>query len=591
MRLPAKVSTAIALFFCLPFSGRARADRTDLVWSTFLGGSDYDLGYGVAVDDYGHTYVTGVATSPDFPTKAGVFDTTHGGRDIFVVKFSTAADTIVYSTLLGGSDDDEGKDVCVDHLGAVYLTGVTVSADFPVTAGAFSAVHSGLRDVVVAKLDPSGGGLEYATFLGGSGSDWGKSLAVDGTGNAYVTGYTNSEDFPATFGAYDTTYNGGQWDVFVAQLNSQGSALVCATFLGGGAMDDGLGLALDDSGHAIVTGRTDSPDFPTTTGAYDPTHNGGYDAFVSKVDLSSGDLVYSSFLGGSEADYGYDIASDGAGNTCLTGKTSSADFPTTPGAYGASCCRGLGTDAFVAKFNSAGNVLEYSALLSGSAGDEGHSITVDTFGRAYVTGCTWSMDFPVTAGAYSSEHSGYYSDAFVVKLSPDASALEYGTFLGGGAVDFGWSIFLTDAGHIYVTGETKSSDFPTTAGAYQRAITGNYADVFVAKLDVSSTPVEFADHPAGVPGGHVLYQNCPNPFNASTEIHYRIPKDDHISLKIFNTLGQEVRNLVTGHQVAGEHSMIWDARDEDGQEVTSGVYFCRLQAGDLVKYIKMVLLR
>jgi hypothetical protein len=573
------------------FSGHIRADESDLVWSTFLGGSDYDLGYGIVVDDTGYIYVTGVTTSDDFPQKTDDIDTTHGGRDVVVAKLHPTGDSLVFATLLGGSDDDEGKALFVDDSGCIYVAGVTVSDDFPTTNGAFDTIYNGSRDVILAKLNPLGSVLEYATFLGGSNSDWGKGLAVDDSGRAFVTGYTNSQDFPTTGGAFDTTYNGGNWDAFVAKLNVLGSALEYATFLGGADVDDGHDIALDALGHAYVTGNTASADFPTTVGAYDTTHNGGHDVFVTRFDPMGDVLGHSSFIGGIGADYGYSIALDNLGDVLITGKTSSADFPTTAGAYDTEHGGVTSTDAFVTKLHHTANALEYSTYLGGNAGDEGHGIALDNSGSAYLTGYTWSTDFPTTAGAYSTSHSGYSSDAFVAKLNPAGSHLEYATFLGGNAVDYGRDIFLDGSGFAYTTGETKSSDFPTTPGAYSTSITGHYADIFVAKLNLEGTPVGSVTSEMSLPEGFALSQNSPNPFNASTKIRYQIPADAHVNLKVFNALGQETRTLVEAEQKAHSYTVTWDGRNNVGQEVASGLYFCCLKARGFEKTIKMLLVK
>jgi hypothetical protein len=591
MRPNWKVSAGLALFFCLFLCHQLRGDEPDLIWSTFLGGSDYDLGYGIAVDGVGDVYVTGVVTSEDFPEKAGILDTTHGGRDLLVAKLCATGDSLVYATLLGGGEDDEGKDLAVDKEGNVYVTGVTNSEDFPTTVGAFGAILSGDRDVVVAKLDPSGAALRYATYLGGSSSDWGNGLAVDGEGNAFVVGYTNSENFPTTTGSFDETYNGGYWDAFAAKLDSAGRTLAYSTFLGGEAVDNGQDIALDGSGCLFLTGNTSSGDFPTTAGAYDTIHNGGYDVFVTKLDPASGRLDYSTFLGGELADYGYGIALDRSGYACLAGTAISVDFPTTPGAYDQTHGEGYGPDGFVAKLDAMGSTLEFSTYLGGTGTDEGRDLAVDDSGNVYVSGWTYSADFPSTPGAFSPAHSGYYSDAFMAKLDRSGSMLTYGTFLGGSRDDLSWAICVDGHGNVFVTGESKSPDFPTTPDAFSDTLAGDYADIFVAKLNPAGTPVGSEMHEGVLPASFSLQQNYPNPFNASTEIRYQIPEDGHVTLKVFNTLGQEVRSLVEKRQLASEHSVVWAGRDNWGCEVASGVYFCRLQAGEFGKTIKMALIR
>src|SRR5439155_1546373 len=219
-----------------------------------------------------------------------------------------------------------------DGAGNAYVTGLTDSADFPTTAGAFATSANGCDDAFVTKLNPLGTSLLYSTYLGGSGADEGLGIAVDGAGNAYVTGQTGSTDFPTTAGAFATSFNGGD-DAFVTKLNPLGTGLLYSTYLGGSGADEGLGIAVDGAGNAYVTGETDSTDFPTTAGAFDTSANGGFDAFVTKLNPLGTSLLYSTYLGGSGSDCGSGIAVDGAGNAYVTGSTGSANFPTTPGAF------------------------------------------------------------------------------------------------------------------------------------------------------------------------------------------------------------------------------------------------------------------
>jgi len=265
--------------------------------------------------------------------------------------------------------------------------------------------------------NPQSSDLLYATFLGGSSAEYGHGIAVDGSGVTYVTGTTDSSDFPTTPGAFDTTFNGGYEDAFVVKLNAAGSALAYATFLGGSSADYGGGIAVDGSGAAYVSGTAGSSDFPTTPGAFDTTYNGGYeDAFVVKLNAAGSALAYATFLGGSSEEYGHGIAVDGTGAAYVTGGTSSSDFPTTPGAFDTTYNGNW--DAFVVKLNAAGSALAYAIFLGGNNGESGSGIAVDESGAAYVTGTTYSSDFPATPGAFDTTCDCTYSaDAFVVKLA------------------------------------------------------------------------------------------------------------------------------------------------------------------------------
>jgi len=330
-------------------------------------------------------------------------------------------DLLIYSTFLGGAgrDGETGESIAVDSDGHAYVMGFTSSSDFPTTPGAYDTSFNepGGWDVFVSKLDSSGSSLVYSTFLGGSGDDRGKGIAVDGDGNAYLTGYTTSLDFPTTPGAYDTSHNGGLRDVFVSKLDSSGSSLIYSTYLGGGDEEYGWGdIAVDGSGHAYVSGSTHSPDFPITSEAYDKSHNGGEDVYAAKLDVSGSSLVYSTFLGGSGKDAGESVAVDSSGHAYVAGTTGSLDFPTTPGAYDTSHNGGQ-DDAFVSKLDVSGSSLVYSTFLGGSSDEGGWGLTVDGDGDAYVTGFTSSSDFPTTPGAYDRSLDSVYNDVYVSKLN------------------------------------------------------------------------------------------------------------------------------------------------------------------------------
>ncbi|MCM3541322.1 HYR domain-containing protein, partial [Priestia endophytica] len=255
-----------------------------LIYSTYLGGTNVEVGNDIVVDAGGNAYVTGLTFSTNFPTTPGAFDTTYNGSgDVFVTKLNPTGSTLIYSTYLGGgTSTEQGEGIAVDAGGNAYVTGFTHSTDFPTTPGAFDTTLSGFVDAFVTKLNPTGSMLIYSTYLGGTDSDRGFGIALDAGGNAYVTGFTESANFPTTPGAFDTTYN-GSGDVFVTKLNPTGSTLIYSTYLGGTNEEGGSGIAVDAGGNAYITGFTNSTDFPTTPGAFDTTLNGNSDAFVTKL--------------------------------------------------------------------------------------------------------------------------------------------------------------------------------------------------------------------------------------------------------------------------------------------------------------------
>jgi hypothetical protein len=454
-----------------------------LTYSTFLGGSWTDIGYAIAVDGSGNAYVTGITSSSDFPTTSGAYDTSFGGtyEDVFITKLNSLGSALLYSTFLGGTSADYAYAIVADASGNAYVTGRSSSSDFPTTSGAFDTGLSGSSDAFITKIDSSGGALLYSTFLGGSSGDGGYAISVDGSGNAYITGYAGSTDFPTTSGAYDTTGGG---DAFITKLDSSGSALIYSTYLGGSSSEVGRGIAVDGSGNAYVTGTTTSIDFPTTSGTYDSTLNGDSDIFIAKLDSSGGVLLYSTFLGGEEYLYiqgheedGFGIAVDGSGNAYITGITTTPDFPTTSGAY--DTYENM-FDAFITKLNSSGSALLYSTFLGGSKHDFGNAISIDGSGNAYVIGYTSSDDFPTNPGVFDTSYNGN-SDVFITKLNSSGSALAYSTYLGGNDLDIGRGIAVDGSGNVYVTGSTYSGDFPATTGAYDISYSGN-SDCFITKL-------------------------------------------------------------------------------------------------------------
>lgn len=464
-------------------SGLPLTIDSGLAYSTFLGGPDDDLGLDLAVDASGSAYVAGRTASSGFPTTAGAFDTSqNGGADAFVSKLNPAGTGLIYSTFLGGSEFDDAQSITVDSSGAAYLTGLTLSSDFPTTLGAFDTTYNGGDEAYVTKLGPTGGMAVYSTFLGGSGNDIGLGVAVDALGSAYVTGVASS-GFPTTTGAFDPTHNGGD-DAFATKLDPAGASVLYSTFLGGSGFDQGAGIAVGVSNDAYIGGSTSSSGFPTTPGAYDRTHEGGLDGFVASIAPGGAALVYSSFVGGSDMDRLFSVATDGSGAAYVTGFTRSLDFPATPGAFDTS--HNGGDDAFVTKFLPAGTALAYSSFLGGAGFDQGRGLAVDGSGNSYITGVA-SSGFPTTSGAFDTVHNGG-NDVFVSKVNPSAATLAYSSFLGGSRSDVGQSIVTDPSGAAWVTGFTNSSDFPTSSDGFDSTYNGNN-DAFVAKLETTGSPV------------------------------------------------------------------------------------------------------
>jgi hypothetical protein len=405
---------------------------------------------------------------------------------------------VIWLRLLAGGHHEEVEALFVDGGGVVTLAGWTQSTNYPTTSGAYDTTYNGLGDLLVSRLDPGKTGfpqLVYSTFLGGSTGDLAYALAVDARGTVTVAGTTGSTDFPITSGAYDTTYGGGTYggDAFVSRLDPSktGKAqLVYSTFLGGSGSDAANALAVDGNGVVTVAGDTRSRNFPTTSGAYDTTHNGVEDVFVSRLDpgkIGTAQLVFSTLLGGSMNDYVHALAVGTGGTVTVAGQALSKDFPTTSGAYNTTLIGGFVSRLDPSKSGAA--QLVYSTLLQSA---RAYGLAVDAGGVVTVTGETIDPNFPTTSGAYDTTYNGYW-DVFVTRLDPSkigAAQLVYSTFLGGRRIDIAHALSVDASGVITVAGETLSSNFPTTSDAYDRTNNGGYGDpwdVFVSRLDLSRT--------------------------------------------------------------------------------------------------------
>jgi hypothetical protein len=473
-----------------------------LVYSTYLGGSALDEVFGIALDSAGNAYVAGVTASMNFPAFNGSQLTYGGGAvDAFVAKLSPTG-TIVYSTYLGGNNEDVGYAIAADASGNAYVAGYTQSTNFPTTAGAYDTTLGPdsigpARDAFVAKLTTTGT-RSYATYLGGNGGDVAYGIAVDTSGNASVTGETISTNFPTLSAVQPTPGSLNVADAFVTKLNSTGSALVYSTYLGGNAIDRGRAIAVDTGGNAYVTGETYSVNFPTAN-ALQSTYGGGTqprcgvgfnppcpDVFVTKLTAAGNAFGYSTYLGGNDADYGRGIAVDTGGNAYVTGQSFSTQFPRTA-IFGDASAQ----FAFVTKLVASG-ALGYSVLLGG-LDTSGQAVAVDGTGSAYVTGYTRATNFPTQDPLQATLTSGQGSDVFVSKVNAAGSALVYSTYLGGssssGAVvdEAGFGIAVDGSGNAYVAGFTQATDFPTR-NPWQPMSAGSL-DAFVTKLnDATPTP-------------------------------------------------------------------------------------------------------
>ena len=466
-----------------------------LDYSSFLGGSANDWGYAVATDSSGAIYIAGFSQSSDFPLVSALQAAYAGGTgDLFVAKFKPDGTGFQYITYIGGSggEGDPGGyvgGIAVDTQGNAYVAGITRSPDFPTTPGAYqpsigskyvcdSDPDAGLcGDAFVLKLSPAGDRLVYSTYLGGSGYDDAKAIAIDSAGAAYITGMTASPDFPVTNGAYQSQLD--DVDAYAAKISPDGSRLLYSTLVGGSEIDAGMAIAVDALGRAYLAGATQSPDFPLKN-ALQTQFGDPWDGFVIRVNPTGSDIDFSTLLGGSGTDEAFAIALDNTGNIYVAGMTDSPDFP-LKNAFQPQLAGGA-SNAFVTKLRGDGDAIVYSTFLGGGDGQSQlNAIAVDSSGNAYVAGQGGS-DFP-TVNTLQCYRGGL--DAVVARLTPDGSGLLYSTFLGGSGADLASGIALDPTGRIVITGQTSSSNLPISTEAFQSFSTG-LPDAFVARIAPSA---------------------------------------------------------------------------------------------------------
>jgi hypothetical protein len=425
-----------------------------LYWATYYGGSNFDYGNGVATDASGNVYITGNTQSSSGIATSGAYQTLNAGReDVFLAKFSSSG-SLYWATYYGGRDEDFGQGVATDATGNVYITGYTFSTSGIATSSAYKTSGGGTyNDALLAKFSSSGS-LSWATYYGGSDQDFGKGVAIDTSGNVYITGYTFSTSGIATSSAYQTS-NAGNYDVFLAKFSSSGT-LSWATYYGGSDFDLGYGVAMDGSGNVFITGYTHSTSGIATSGAYKTSGGGAYeDAFLAKFS-SSGSLSWATYYGGKDFERGNGVATDVSGNVYITGNTQSTSGIATSGAY--QTLNAGYEDVFLAKFSSSGS-LSWATYYGGKDYDRGFGVATYASGNIYITGFTLSDSEIATSGAYQTSYAaGGYIDAFLSKFS-----FPLKNDAGISSIDSLASSFCATIKNVYTTINNAGSDTLTSA--------------------------------------------------------------------------------------------------------------------------------
>ena len=483
------------------FIVKLNAAGTAVVFSTYLGGSRTDRAYGIAVDTSGAVYVTGRTQSTDFPVTGALQTALRGGEDAFVTKLAPDGASLVYSTYLGGSVQDDGHAIAVDAGANAFVTGGTESFDFPLSAAFQTTYRGGQVDAFLVKLNPQGNAIVFSTYLGGTNFDHPEGVAVDSAGNVWVAGYTASADFP-TASALQSALRGPA-DGFVTKFDSQGR-VAFSTYLGGTGPDVIYGVAVDAAGSAYVAGTTTSSDFPVTRGAFQEQLAGGLDGFVAKLGPAGSSLLYATYLGAATEtaeEMALAIAVDASGSAFVTGTTTSSAFPVVDPFQ-----RLLGgvRDAFVTGLTPDGSGVVYSSFFGGSGLEYGYGIAIDGTGNVFITGRTFSEDLPVP-GAVQPDFGGQ-GDGFVAKIAARAPAgllraVPAASFRPGGALspESIASTFGTDLARAVEA--AQSTPLPTNLGGTQLRVRDSAGSERLAPLFfVAPTQVNFLV-PAGTAAG------------------------------------------------------------------------------------------
>jgi hypothetical protein len=518
-----------------------QSGANQLIWSTFIGGSGFDDAYMLKVEDSGNIVLAGPTTSTDYPivNPFTAYDPSHnGGRDGHITRLNQNGTAILYSTFIGGADDDFITDLSINSPGNFLFTGFTYSLDFPTTQDAFDTTANGGSDCFTAQLDlnqTAEAQLLWSTYLGGTLNEFPFHTAIDPSGMVIVAGDVQSSDFPTTPGAFSEAYNGGPRDAFFIRFDPAQSGeaqLSYSTFFGGSADENANAMDLDSAGIITLAGWTNSADLPIASPftAYDSTHNGSFDAYISRFDL-----------------------------------------------------------------NQTGNAqLLYSTFLGGSLNEGVNAMMPDASGRIIIGGSVASTDFPTTPGAYDTTFNGGGGDSYILRLDLSKTGdeqLDYSTFLGGATgTDVLLSLALDGPETILAALTTLSSDFPTSPGAYDDTYNGSW-DIALTKLVIDDSLVSISSASDHIPEKFILKQNYPNPFNPSTHIGFRIADLGFVELKIYDVSGREVTTLVSENLAPGEHHLQWEGKDALGNPLPSGVYFYRLTAGSFTQTRKMILMK
>lgn len=497
--------------FKLAEYSKSQTIRIDpIVFSTFLGGSNYDYCRAMAVDSFGRAVLVGRTLSTNFPSTSGAYDTTfeenNGFYDVVVSKMDSTGQNLLFSTYIGGYGDDFAECVALDGKQNIYISGYTLSLrNYPVTVGAIDSFDIGGSDIFFTKLSASGDSIIYSTLFGGEQDDFAQGITLDNNGAVYIAGYTYSDStFRLSPTAYDTTSN-GEADAFAIKLLPNSFSLAYSTYIGGAEDDFGQSIVVDKFGYAYIGGLTRSTNFPTTPFGFDRTFNdttfnkNSSDGFLAKLSPTGNALIFGTYIGGRGKDGVYGICLDSNNNIYAAGLTESKEFPIRSDAfdstYNNEFTGAVYGDAFILRMKPSGDSIHYSTFVGGRGAERANAISIDKYQNIYITGSTNSIDFPTSRLGFNKKYSDTLSrtDAFVTKLNWNLSKILYSTYLGDRGSDVGNSVYPHSDNTLYVAGWTASPKFPTSPFAFDTTLNDTLlADFFLTKLKPNLIDVFFA---------------------------------------------------------------------------------------------------
>lgn len=476
-----------------------------LLAGTYLGGNNTDRIIDVKSDSAGNIYLVGETKSLNFPTSSGSFQSNFLGGDItgdiFITKFNSLANTLVFSTFLGGSADDSPTSIAIDGQRNIYIAGITSSSDFPIITNAYQTTKLGNRDAFITKINSDGTGLLYSSFLGGNADESIMDFTFLPDQSIVFTGWTQSTNFPVQGTSFlNSIFSGGGLDGFLIKFNSSFDC-IWSGFVGTSGVD--ICKTIKNSGDSLlIGGYTSSTNFPTTQGSFQTSYGGGnYDSFIMKLSNSDASILSSSYLGGNLIDLCQSLTCDNNGNVYITGETSSNNFPVTISSFQVGYGGGE-RDTFVTKFSPDLSQIIFSTYLGGSKTEAGLDIALDALLRVYVIGYTYSGDFPVIPGTLQPSYGGN-QDAFFACLNPQGNTLQYSTFYGGKGEEKARSIHISSSNVMYMVGETASTLLPITSGTFQTSFGGGTLDGFLACIDISASIQEGEGQTEGIGEGTI----------------------------------------------------------------------------------------